>query len=618
MNTTDIQPDTQEETTALPTLGVASALAAAAALTACGGGESEPASGAAGSERAQAMALVGTTKPSTLEAWRFLNQATMGATDTDVKYVAANGYDSWLNQQFALAPTSYVSHYMSFVGTPAPNDPGGPTNERWAQAAWWKQALTGKDQLRQRVCFALSQITVVSLTNDTTSFFPILVAGWQEMLSKNCFGSYRDYIEQVCKQPAMGRYLSHFANIRPDRVSGRIPDQNFARELTQLFTIGLIKLDMYGNPVVDGSGKPVPASSTASTDVRVLSHVFTGWAYGDNPDTGAQYGYGGGPGGTRNDKALTVPMKGFPSQHATDADIRYSLAQQFGLPQADEAGIAISLFEKPFSMGTSPQASLTKVLDIFFGTAGDATNAHPNVAPFIARQMIQRLVTSNPSPAYVYRVATAFKNSYWSMKTLVRAILLDDEARKPVSYQVNTYGKVREPLLRITHLLRAFKTTVQANANYFLDFTSSPYNNTRALALNQAPLMAPSVFNYFSPGFRLNQGEMAKLGKVAPEMQILTETSAATYINAVYDIIVNGYFSSQVQLDLSDEVSVAGTPSAVVAKINTKLFGGSMSTELATYLSNSFTAANASADALTKVRTAVLLAMASPEYLIQK
>lgn len=601
---------------------VALTAAASAALAACGGGGDSSTAGADTTGRASAQALNNPVKPTSAQAWRFLNQASMGGSAEDIKYITTNGYDAWLNQQFALPTTSFTDDYINRVkaifGGAVPPD---ATDPAWAQASWWKQALNGKDQLRQRVTFALSEIIVNSLVNNTTSFYPIMIAGWQDLLNKGSFGSYRDLIEGVSKNPAMGFYLSHFGNTPPDRVTGRIPDQNYAREVTQLFTIGLIKLDMYGKPVLDiATGQPLKASSTSRTDIRVLSHVFTGWTLGDSPDTGNTFGFGGFP-TSRNDRCFTVPMRAFTNFHATDADVRYSVAQQTG---EAEANVVVKLWEQPFTMGATPQASLTKVLDILFGPVGDSSTAHQNVAPFIAKQMIQRLVTSNPSANYIYRVATAFKNSYWSLKTLVRAILLDDEARLATYATGTAYGKVREPLLRVTHLLRAFKAVPANPATYsglyIVSGTNNAYDTRRSIALNQAPYAAPSVFNYFSPGFRINQSNIASQGKVAPEMQLVTETTTATYINAVYDIISGTFFNtgSELKLDFTAEVALIATPASVVASINTKLFGGAMSTELVSYLVGSFTAAGASTDARTKVQTAVLLAMASPEYLVQK
>lgn len=589
------------------------AVVATAALTACGGGGDDPASptAAGGDDRAAAQALLpgGSGSTAQVAAWRFLNQATMGPTAAEISWVTTNGIEAWLTRQFAYTqPTiSYAANYLLRVENK-------PDWQRHMTHAWWRLALGSADQLRQRVVNSLIEILVISMRDEIVGFRPYMAAGYMDVLARHAFGNFRELIEAVCKAPAMGAYLSHFGN-RPPEAGRRIPDQNFARELIQLFTIGLNQLNMDGTPVLDGNGRPV--SSTRPTDIPLLSNVFTGWALDDNPalDTTINYveqgvaksqedrvrWYGDYTDAQRSGRYV-LPMKGYTQHHSTQAQME----AQVGFA----AGTATFLGE-PFTLGATPQESLTKALDVIF--------RHPNVAPFISRQMIMRMVTSNPTAAYVQRVATAFKSGNWSMQALIRAILTDTEARSASAAAGTTYGKLREPLLRITHLLRAFGVTdaSPANSDRVADFWV-------ATNLNQGEIRAPSVFNHFSPNYRFAGGDMARQGKVAPEMQIASEASIVAYINAVYDIVANGMTqdwanSRSGQLQITEEVNAAASPSAVVALINKKLFGGAMSSALVSHLTTACTpAAGGTATATERVRAAIFLAAVSPEYLVQK
>ena len=584
---------------------IALAAVASAALTACGGGGDAAPSAEGGRENAQA--LLPTANGNRAAAWRFLNRATLGPTSAEVDWVTSYGIEAWLTKQFGYStPTrSYAADYLSHAKT--------TDWERFMNFAWWQSALGCVDQLRQRVVNALIEIMVVSLRDDTVGFRPLLAAGYMDVLAKHAFGNFRELIEAVAKAPAMGAYLSHFAN-QPPVPGRRIPDQNFARELIQLFTIGLTKLNMDGTPVLDGNGRPV--STTKATDIPLLSNVFTGWALDNDPaldrtvtvstpegpkTLADKVNYFGDFTETQKSQRYTLPMKGYSTFHSTQAQME----AQVGFA----AGSATFLGES-FTLGTNPQESLTKALDVIF--------RNPSIAPFIARQMIQRMVTSNPSPAYIQRVATAFKNANWGMQALIRAILTDTEANSATVAASAAFGKVREPLLRVTHLLRVYGVRSAFPAN-----TDRVSDGKVALNLNQSPLRALSVFNFYSPSYVYVGGEMAKQGKVSPEMQIATEASVVAYINAVYEIIQNGLTQEWNDTytgkpDFTEEINAA-TPSAVVGLINKKLFGGTMSAGLVSHLTTACTpVAGTTATAADRVRAAVFLAAASPEYLVQK
>jgi uncharacterized protein (DUF1800 family) len=579
-------------------LGGAAVLAtvASAALAACGGGGDAPADATV--DNANPQGLLPTAGASdTAKAWRFLNQATLGPTAAEVKWVSTYGIEAWLSKQFSIAvpKRSYVAGYTKYRN-------GGDEWDRFLQFAWWEEALASDDLLRTRVVNALLEILVVSLKDDTVGFRPILMGYYMDVLAKNAFGNFRDLIEAVCKAPAMGAYLSHLGN-QPPSGNQRIPDQNFARELIQLFTIGLTKLNMDGTQELDSAGRPQP--STKSTDIPVLSNVFTGWALDDDAalsqSSADDIRWFGDLTDNRHTARQTVPMKGYDTFHSNDALV---------VEQLKLGTNPITFLGQSFGLQGSPQASLTAALGVIF--------QHQNVAPFIAKQMIQRLVTSNPSAGYVQRVATAFKDANWDMKILIRAILTDTEARSETVRVQATFGKLREPLFRVVHLLRAFGVGMAFVGN--TDQVASPWI---ALNLNQSPMRAPNVFNFFSPNYTYVGGLMADAGKVTPEMQIATEASVVAYINAVYDIIGNGLTqewngSRNGQLVIDAEVALIATPSAVVNSINTKLFGGSMSPGLISVVTTAATASGTSATATEKVKAAIFVAAVSPEYLVQK
>jgi uncharacterized protein (DUF1800 family) len=612
------------------------AAAASAALAACGGGSDAPSTSSIDQSGQASAAALPAGKPPLKDAWRFLNQATMGPKAEEVDWVAQNGYEAWLSKQFAYAtPTSnhvkiYRDNAEQYHRTPD-NKPG--SDIRFVYWAWWRHALMCPDQLRIRVTNALAEILVVSLRDNSVGWYSLAGASYLDKLAENAFGNFRTLIETMIRYPAMGFYLSYLRNQPPDASTGRIPDQNFARELLQLFTLGLNKLNMDGTVVKDANGRIVPTSATGKTDVVVLSNVFTGWFFDNDPglaDIKTEgvddkiSGFFDGGVQVRNSKYLDLPMKGYADHHSTKAQVIQQISAT--------AGTDVPFLDKTLAWGSTPEANMKAALDIIF--------QHQNLAPFIAKQMIQRLVTSNPGPLYVQRVATAFKNSNWGMQALIRAILLDDEARNTTKAEASTtYGKLREPLMRVTHLFRAFNATATA-VRLEIDGTSdvSGPPEARQYYLNQSPLSSPTVFNFFSPSYQYPSGAMAPLNKVAPEMQLASEAAVIAYINAVGRLIEEGIGSQwdkytawkKIMPDLTAEVALAAWPDspttaqkaaaadAVASAINRKLFGGGMSAPLKDYLISVLTGAGAPASALARVQTALLLAAVSSEYLVQK
>ncbi|MET0333576.1 MAG: DUF1800 domain-containing protein [Rhizobacter sp.] len=540
-----------------------------------------------------------TTPPTAREAARFLTQASFGPTDASIQRVVDIGYAAWIDEQLALPPTSHLAIWdantaaLRTVNTAASAGLDGTIN------AFWRGAIAGDDQLRQRVTYALSQIFVISLQDTAVGNEPRAAAHYLDVLSTRGLGSYRGLLESVALHPMMGKYLSSLGNRKADTRTGRVPDENFAREVMQLFSVGLAQLDTDGTPRLrDGA----PIETFGPADITGLARVFTGWSWACPvaPTASNNTCFSSGSvtvsGASQSDADRTIkPMINYPGLHATE--------------------------EKSF-LGTTIPANTDGPTSLRL--ALDALAAHPNIGPFIGRQMIQRLVTSNPSPAYVRDVALAFNRSGGDMKVMVKAILLHPEARTLSA----DGGKVKEPVLRLTAFLRAFNASSDSGF-YKIGNTDDP-----ATRLGQSPLRAPSVFNFYRPGYVPPGSAVAAAGRVAPELQITHETSVAGYVNymrtaAFFGAGVNpgGTLNRpDVQVDYTAELAVAHTPEALVERVNTRLLNGDMPAAMKTEIVNALTSItiptnNASyADLARKQRVAaaVLLTLVSPEFQVQK
>lgn len=594
---------------------VASACASGLMLAACGGGGgSSTASTPLGDGTVEAAGVIKAastttvTKPATRsQAARFLTQATFGPTEAEINRVMEIGYQPWINEQMAMpmATRSHLAFWQqrnnAFLSAGSPKR----ANSFDVTNSFWRQALTEPDQLRQRVAFALSQIFVLSMADGCGADQSQGVAGYLDMLGKKAFGSYRELLESVALHPVMGCYLSHLKNQKEDLTTGRVPDENFAREIMQLFSIGLYELNMDGTLKKDAAGKPI--DTYGPNDVAGLAKVFTGFGW-DCP-------------GWPSDRCFRTGLR--------DGDYAKSPEQFTALmrPYPQFHSGAEKRFLKtviPAQSSPDPAGSLKVALD--------ALAAHPNVAPFIGKQMIQRLVTSNPSPAYVARVANTFKASGLNLGTLVRAVLTDPEA---MTLAGPSGGKVREPVLRFTALLRAYGA--KSNSG---DFIIGPTDN-QATRLGQSPLMSPSVFNFFRPGYTPPGSNTSAAGLVAPEMQLLHESSAAGYVNYMRDVIwagvgLRGYDNAAPKLDVYLEFNTAGSPTLLLAdnpgelveSINQKLMYGTMPASLkldiVTAISSidfrsktSPTTEQIFNTRQRRVWSALLLTVASPEYQVQ-
>jgi uncharacterized protein (DUF1800 family) len=554
----------------------------ATTLVACGGG--------GGSDPAPVTPPTQQPPPAKIskaDAYRFLNQATFGATEADAQNVIALGYEAWIDQQLQRPASLELPHVQQVFATYPPGADFTKLHEDRVDI-WLRHALHAPDQLRQRVAFALSQIMVISQSSALVGY-PWGCASYYDMLTQNAFGNFRDLMENVTLHPAMGVYLSMLGNQKPDVAHNIRPDENYARELMQLFTIGLVELNLDGSVKTDGSGQPLP---TYDQDiVQGFAHVYTGWTYS---------------GASSFATALPTianqirPMQAYPEQHATGTK------RLLGYPGAVSSVIPA---------GQTPEQDLDAALDNIFN--------HPNVAPFIAQRLIQHLVTSNPSPQYVERVARKFNDDgtgrRGNLAAVVKALLLDSEAREAPA--TATAGKLKEPLLRLTQLWRAYDASSR----------SGKYNVQNITGLiGQAPLQAPSVFNFFSP-FYAPPGEIANQGLVAPEMQITTEYLSSLWTDYVFALAFC-YTTTPIQgcppvppalqpdlvtIDASDELALAADPQALVDAIAGKLVGGPLSNALSTEARSMVERAPANQASL-RVAEALYLIASAPEVALQR
>ena len=517
------------------------------------------------------------------EAFRFLQQSTFGPTKADIDRLVALGdssvaYSRWIDEQIAIAP----SLLLPVILAKRTSGIRGAELNNARHDAWFRTTVLGPDQLRQRVAFALSEIFVVS-QRGALNTMQFALADYYDVLARNAFGNFRQLMEQVTLHPAMGVYLSMLGNRKPNLALNIRPDENYARELMQLFTIGLVQLNPDGTIQTDGLGQPIPTYDQSV--IEGFANVFTGWNYS---------------GGTSFSTAIVNhitqarPMQAYPDEHSP-------LAKRL----LDYPGVVTN--ELP--PGQTPAQDLAAALDNVFN--------HPNVAPFISRRLIQRLVASNPSDGYVARVAAVFANDgtgkRGQLAAVVRAILLDPEARPNLATASDATGKLKEPLLRLIQLWRAYKASSK-NGQYRLLNADKTFG--------EGHLLSPSVFNFFTPNYS-PQGEIAERGLVAPEIQIATEdlnTLITNYFNTqvfVRNSTKTGLAASAIVINISEEVALAGNPDAIVASLSTKLLGGRISPTLA---------AEARAAVLrwpvtnrgNRVAEPMFLVVSSPEYAVQR
>jgi uncharacterized protein (DUF1800 family) len=580
---------------ARPSRALATIVFTSTLLAACGGGGGEAPATTATAAPGQPAAVTGpgADPPATKGAGaRFLTQATFGPSSADIDKLMVQGYSNWVAEQLAMpAGTPHLDYWAARVSELDEDD---QTTDGWIYESWWRTAVSAPDQLRQRVAFALSQIFVISLQDTTVAQFPRGVAGYMDMLGRNAFGNFRTLLQDVSMHPMMGLYLTHLRNRKADVATGRVPDENYAREVMQLFTIGLHQLNLDGTPKLDSRGEPLPTYTI--DDVVGLSKVFTGFSWA-GPDSSLSRFVGNQAISDRD----ILPMRGYPAYHEPGPKTFL--------------GTTVS--------ATTPEESMKAALDHLFN--------HPNVGPFIAKLLIQRLVTSNPTPAYVGRVAAAFNNNgegvRGDMKAVVRAIVLDPEARDETIAAANENGKLREPVLRTTAWLRAFDAK-STTGRFLIGQTDDPSNS-----LGQTPMRAPSVFNFFRPGYVPPNTSIAQAKLVSPEMQTTHEITVTAWLNTSRDLVQNGMGRNppmdtkrDVLPDYADEIALADNAQALVNRVALLLTGDRMPTSLRNQIGTAVNTISVSSTNPTTLETArrnrvmlaVYLTLASPEFIVQK
>lgn len=570
-----------------------------AGSTDAGSGTVAPSGPAPGMTTAPAMTISPAVdifkKLSQQEAARFLIQATYGPNTTEIAKLANMGYGAWVDEQFATAPMDSHWNYIHRMG-PIGCNPCTSANENAVMESFWMQAVRGQDQLHQRIVFALSELFVTSAVNSSTEATPTAHAAYLDMLSNNAFGNYRTLLEQVATHPSMGSYLSHLKNDKEDPATGRLPDENFAREVMQLFTIGLWELNEDGSRKKDAGGNDIPTYGQA--DIMGMAKVFTGLSWG-NGDWDA--GFSGANPKDPYERVFNLPMKYFAAHHSPSE-------------KRILRGVVIPA-------NTSGEQSMKIALDTLFN--------HPNAGPFFGSQLIKRLVTSNPSPAYVKRVAQMFNNNgagvRGDMKAVIRAVLLDPEARDAAKLTDPQWGKLREPMVRYANFMRAFD--VKANSGVYLIWNTED----TVSSLGQNPMRAPSVFNWFRPDYS-PAGAIAANGLVAPEFQITHETTSTGYANFMAAVAEqqNSWYRDNVAIryqsveghlagDYSVEMALARDPSALVDRLNQLLIAGQMTASTKKAIVDAVNATPAEANSgQRRVALAVYLILVSPEFIVQK
>jgi uncharacterized protein (DUF1800 family) len=500
---------------------------------------------------------------------RFLEQAGFGPTDQAIAEVKQLGLNGWLNRQFSTAATGYGSWpYVS--GTAPTTCDSLCLRDNYSvfqlQRAYFQNALSAPDQLRQRVAFALSQIMVISAADINLAYAN---AEYHNLLSRLAFGGFETLLTEVTLNPAMGRYLDMVNNGKPTSATEQA-NENYARELLQLFSIGLYQLNQDGTVQTDANGRPIP--SYDEDDIKEFARAFTGWTY--------------------------PPLAGVASR-------RYNPPNYIGRMVADstnhDTGAKTLLNGTVLPAGQSPDMDLADAIRNIF--------MHSNVGPFIGKQLIQKLVTSNPSPSYVSRVSAAFADNgqgvRGDMKAVLRAVLLDPEARGGMK-QTASYGHLREPALFIAHLLRALGGTSDG---------VSP--RTQSAAMGQNVMMPPSVFNFYPPDYTLQSGLLG------PEFAIQNASTGFARANFVYQLVYgNGAAadatvtgSTGTHLDITPYVSLASDPARLVDRLDLLLTHGTLSPNARTTVINAIASVS---DLTGRARLAIYLIAASSQFLVEQ
>jgi uncharacterized protein (DUF1800 family) len=521
-----------------------------------------------------------------VDAVRFLLQAQFSAPDADIAALQAQGYTTWLKSAFAAPIGQTGTAWLDSRKHDAITADMKYFHPTAGDFMIWNQLLTGPDQMRKRMALALSEYFVVSLNAIDGFHPPYVIAAYWDLLTAEAFGNFRTLLEKLTLNLAMGMYLNTRGNLKDDPATGRLPDENYARELMQLFTIGLYELNADGTVRRDAAGKS--SETYTQDDIVHLARVFTGYDIDH-----------------RRTRWTPVAWHDYPVP-----DTGFAAAPMVCNP-ANHSSLEVRFLGTTIPAGTEAREALRQALDTLF--------RHPNVGPFFARQMIQRLVTSNPSAAYVRRVAQAFANNGAGVRGDLRAvwtaILTDEEARQPPEAAQVLRGKLREPVVRLVQWARTVGTRSATGAYEIYDLSANDYG------IGQSPLRSPSVFNFFRPGYVPPNTGIAEAGLQAPEFQLHNETTTAGYLNFM-EWMTNGAYAD-VRPGYAALLPLAHDLPALLSWLNLRLAANQLSDGTLTRIREALATLNVTAHSsdsskMSLAACACLLVLASPEYLIQK
>ena len=570
--------------------------AASLLVAACGGG-----GGGSGSSGGSAPPTAQVAKPATdAEAARFILKSSLSATEAEISNIRSVGFEPWLTAQMDAPISQTGVAWLAARGYDQVTTDNFFDNEYPGDYMIWSQLMTEANGVRKRVALALSEFFVVSLQGLDFDWRAQAIAFYWDQLNSNAFGSFRKLLEDITLNPAMGYYLSTRGNRKEDTRSGRVPDENYAREVMQLFTIGLYQLNNDGTRKLDANGQPI--ETYTNSDVSNLARVFTGynWDFTGNVKLP-----------TVSDPNRRINSTGYVLKPMTIDPTKW----EFPSTTSQHSTLEASFLGTTIAANTDGTAALKTALDALFN--------HANVGPFFSKQMIQRLVTSNPSPAYVDRVAKIFNNNgsgtRGDLRAVFKAIFLDDEARNAAGLTAPTFGKVREPILRFVQWGRTFGAA-STSGNWRLGNYSD-----LASGLGQSPLRSPSVFNFFRPGYVPANTAIATNSLVAPEFQIINETSTPGYVNFMTTAIgtTNGIGGNDVKAAYTSELAIAHDSTALLDRICLLLAANQISDSSKATIKTALdattvTQTSSTTDKQRRIFMAVLLVMASPDYLVQK
>lgn len=550
------------------------------------------------------------------EAARFLAQASFGVTAKDIDFILTNGKAAWLEQQLSTPLTSQVAHLdqrvktWGFIPVPPTMYYDAATNGEWdrliaKQDIWWETVVWGSDQLRQRVVLALSQILVVSHKGNDLYARERGFANYTDILAEHAFGNYEQLLMDVSLNPIMGIYLSSINNPKADPLRDTHPDENYAREVLQLFSVGLEELNLDGSVKLDSNGKPIPTFNQQT--INEFARIFTGWTFSTNTifAEGGEFAY------WRTPISNVAPMKAFAEYH--------------------DSGVKTLLNGEVIPAGKTPEQDLKAAIKNIM--------AHENVAPFICKKLIQHLITSNPSPAYVARVASVFNNNgagvKGDLKAVIKTIYLDQEASNIPTESTDYFGKRKEIPLVITGIWRSFKargTPVQGPNKSWVNTIQYLTED----AVEETFLYSPTVFNFYQTDYS-PPGELAARKLLAPELQVFGGAAAVNQANLLANLIYRRHYNDKdlykdtgqawggnsgwnklpvkALLNLDAEIALVNTPAALVDRVNLLLTQGQISAEHSALLVEHISLLQ---DPLARIYETIFLIAISPEYAIQR